>query len=67
MGPPDRADGAVLSRDYLLEVSGSAQSATTARTIDVLISRIRAKLAGSVLAGAVRTVPGQGYRWQLAA
>jgi two-component system torCAD operon response regulator TorR len=62
-----QADGAVLSRDYLLEVSGSAQSATTARTIDVLISRIRAKLAGSVLAGAVRTVPGQGYRWQLAA
>jgi two-component system torCAD operon response regulator TorR len=62
-----QADGAVLSRDYLLEVSGSAQSATTARTIDVLISRIRAKLAGSVLAGAVLTVPGQGYRWQLAA
>lgn len=62
-----QADGAVLSRDYLLEVSGSAESVTAARSIDVLISRIRRKLADSALATAVQTVPGQGYRWQLAA
>ena len=60
-----QADGATLSRDYLLEVSGSAESATTIRSIDVLISRIRRKLAGSALAGCIATVPGQGYRWRL--
>lgn len=62
-----QAGGAVLSRDYLLEVSGSADSTTAARSVDVLVSRIRAKLAGSRLAGSIRTVAGQGYRWQLTA
>ncbi len=62
-----QADGAMLSRDYLLEVSGSADSATGVRSIDVLISRIRRKLVGSALAGSLCTVPGQGYRWQLIA
>ncbi|WP_164155941.1 response regulator transcription factor [Sandarakinorhabdus rubra] len=62
-----QAGGAVLSRDYLLEVSGSADSLTAARSIDVLVSRIRRKLRGSALAAALQTVPGQGYRWQLAA
>jgi two-component system, OmpR family, torCAD operon response regulator TorR len=61
-----QADGAVLSRDYLLEVSGSADSATTARSIDVLISRTRRKLANSPLATSIQTVPGQGYRWRSA-
>jgi two-component system torCAD operon response regulator TorR len=60
-----QADGAVLSRDYLLEVSGSADSGTAVRSVDVLVSRIRRKLAGSTLAAAVQTVPGQGYRWRL--
>lgn len=62
-----QAEGTVLSREYLLEVSGSADSGTAARSIDVLVSRIRRKLAGSVLTKAVQTVPGQGYRWRLSA
>lgn len=62
-----QAAGAVLSRDYLLEVSGSSDSGTAARSIDVLVSRIRRKLAGGALGSAVQTVPGQGYRWQLSA
>lgn len=62
-----QAEGASLSRDYLLEVSGSADSGTAARSIDVLVSRIRRKLAGSMLAAAIQTVPGQGYRWRLSA
>jgi two-component system torCAD operon response regulator TorR len=62
-----QTDGAVLSRDYLLEVSGSFGSATTARSIDVLVSRIRRKLAGSSLATCIQTVPGLGYRWQFTA
>ena len=60
-----QADGAVLSRDYLLEVSGSADSTTTIRSIDVLISRIRRKLVGGTLSTAIQTVAGQGYRWRL--
>lgn len=60
-----QAAGAVLSRDYLLEVSGSVDSGAASRSTDVLVSRIRRKLAGSALAGAVQTVPSQGYRWQL--
>ena len=61
-----QADGAVLSRDYLLEVSGSADITASTRSIDVLISRIRRKLAGGSLAAAIQTVAGQGYRWRLA-
>jgi two-component system torCAD operon response regulator TorR len=59
-----QADGAVLSRDYLLEVSGSVDSGTSGRSIDVLVSRIRRRLAHGVLASAVQTVAGQGYRWR---
>ena len=61
-----QAGGTVLSRDYLLEVSGSADSVTAVRSIDVLVSRIRSKVAGSALAAGIKTVAGQGYRWLLA-
>lgn len=60
-----QAGGITLSREYLLEVVGSADSSSVARSVDVLISRIRKKLAGGALADAVRTVPGQGYRWSV--
>lgn len=60
-----QAEGAALSRDYLLEVSGSADSASKERSIDVLISRIRGKLRRSSLDNRILTVPGQGYRWRV--
>lgn len=59
-----QAEGAVLSRDYLLEVSGSADSAASERSVDVLVSRIRNKFRQSTLEGCIRTVPGHGYRWR---
>lgn len=59
-----QAEGTVLSRDYLLEVSGSADSTASERSVDVLISRIRNKLRQTSLADSILTVPGQGYRWR---
>ena len=51
-----------LHRDYLLEVVGSAETATKARTIDVMISRIRRKLAASSPSGPlIVTKMGKGY------
>jgi len=57
-----QADGVVLSREYLLEVVASADSRSSLRSVDVLVSRIRHKIART-LADRIRTVPGSGYRW----
>lgn len=51
-----------LDRDYLLEVLGSADSSVNARTIDVMISRIRAKIKPSQLPLRIVTTRGSGYR-----
>jgi two-component system torCAD operon response regulator TorR len=59
-----QAEGAALSRDYLLEVSGSADSAASERSVDVLVSRIRNKFKQTSLEDSILTVPGKGYRWQ---
>jgi len=54
-----------LSRDYLVEVVSSADSATRERTIDVMISRIRRKLAFvNHPAPQIITQQGQGYRFK---
>lgn len=50
-----------LDRDYLLEVVASADAMVGPRTIDVLISRIRAKLDDFAGAPQIMTVRGQGY------
>jgi two-component system torCAD operon response regulator TorR len=51
-----------LHRDYLLEVVASADSVTKSRTIDVMISRIRRKLAAGARAGPrIVTKMGEGY------
>jgi DNA-binding response OmpR family regulator len=51
-----------LHRDYLLEVVASADSATKSRTIDVMISRIRRKLAAGPRSGPrIVTKMGEGY------
>lgn len=57
-----QAGGAPLSREYLVEVIGSAEAPTNLRTVDVLISRIRRKLAAAgPTAPRVLTVQAQGY------
>ncbi|KPF67851.1 hypothetical protein IP88_12100 [alpha proteobacterium AAP81b] len=61
-----QAGGLPLARDYLLEVVASADSESNARTIDVMVSRIRRKLAAAAAvpaSGAPRilTRQGEGY------
>ncbi len=57
-----QANGVALSRDYLLEVVASAESESKARTIDVMVSRVRRKLAsGHQPAPRIVTRQGEGY------
>jgi two-component system torCAD operon response regulator TorR len=60
-----QAAGGPLSRDYLLEVVSSAESGTKARTIDVMVSRIRKKLAAAAPpAPRIVTQAREGYRFE---
>lgn len=60
-----QAAGRPLSRDYLLEVVSSAESGTKARTIDVMVSRIRKKLAAAEPpAPRIITQAREGYRFE---
>ncbi len=57
-----QANGVALSRDYLLEVVASAESQSKARTIDVMVSRVRRKLAaGHQPSPRIVTRQGEGY------
>lgn len=57
-----QAGGKPLSREYLVEVIGSVEAPTNLRTVDVLISRIRRKLAvAASTAPRILTVQAQGY------
>jgi two-component system torCAD operon response regulator TorR len=57
---------ATLDRDYLVEVISSAQANPSPRTIDVLVSRIRRKLADlPAPTPRIITVAGQGYAVEL--
>lgn len=61
-----QAAGSPLSRDYLLEVVSSAESGTKARTIDVMVSRIRKKLgAAAPPAPRIVTQAREGYRFEV--
>jgi two-component system torCAD operon response regulator TorR len=61
-----QAGGAPLGRDYLLEVVSSAESDTKARTIDVMVSRIRKKLAAAAPpVPLIITEPGAGYSFRM--
>ncbi len=51
-----------LDRDYLLEVLATAESSASMRTIDVMISRIRAKIEPLGLPFKIVTTRGSGYR-----
>jgi len=57
-----QVDGAALSRDYLLEVVASAETQTKPRTVDVLVSRIRRKLAEAGPTAPVIQTVRDGYR-----
>lgn len=60
-----QAAGSPLGRDYLLEVVSSAESDTKARTIDVMVSRIRKKLAAAAPpVPLIVTEPGAGYSFK---
>ena len=55
-------------RDYLLEVVSSAESGTKARTIDVMVSRIRKKLAAAAPpVPRIVTQAREGYRFEASA
>jgi len=57
------AEGRVVSRDDLLEVMSRNPGETDPRSVDMLVSRIRRKLAGGSQAGElITTAPGYGYR-----
>ena len=57
-----QVEGAALSRDYLLEVIASAETQTKPRTVDVLVSRIRRKLAEAGPTAPVIQTVRDGYR-----
>ncbi len=57
--------GRVVSRDEILEAVWGAPSERAAASLEVLITRVRRKLAEHDLRDAVRTVRQVGYAWQL--
>jgi DNA-binding response OmpR family regulator len=62
------AEGRVVSRDDLLEVMSRNPGATDPRSVDMLVSRLRRKLAGGGPQGElIATAPGYGYRLNMAA
>lgn len=60
-----QAGSTPLSREYLIEVVSSAESDTKARTIDVMVSRIRKKLAAAAPpTPLIVTKAREGYRFE---
>ncbi len=59
-----RAPGRVLSRDHLLDAVSGRKSVSFDRTIDMLVSRLRQKIAADPEAPRlIVTVPGLGYKF----
>ena len=56
------AQGAPLSRGYLIEVVSNRQSDVDLRTVDALVARLRRKLVGRNDRPVITTVTGVGYR-----
>ena len=57
--------GQVLGRDRLLELSRTPGAAANDRAIDLAVSRLRGKLLNSGGAPLIRTVRGEGYRFEV--
>ena len=67
LGRLTEAEGRVVSRDELLEVMSRNPGETDPRSVDMLVSRIRRKLAIAELQGElIATAPGYGYRLTIA-
>ena len=58
-------DGRVASRDEIVEAVWGTSSDQAMASFDVLLARVRRKLAARGLGDAVRTVRGVGYAWGL--
>ncbi len=58
-------DGRVVPRDALLESVWGDATESAAASLEVLLARIRRKLAGAGVANAIRTVRNVGYAWAL--
>jgi two-component system OmpR family response regulator len=56
--------GRIMSREALANLMGTAENAENMRKIDVLISRIRRKLASGVDGKVIETCRGYGYRFR---
>lgn len=57
--------GRLLSRDALINQVRGMDAEVFDRSIDLLVSRLRRKLADNGLVGAIETVRGEGYRFTL--
>jgi len=57
--------GQVLGRDRLLELSRTPGAVANDRSIDLAVSRLRGKLLNSGGAPLIRTVRGEGYRFEV--
>ena len=60
-----RAADGVFSRSALLEQAWGEHEEPMSNTIDVLIARIRKKLAGSASRATIETIRGSGYRLRM--
>jgi DNA-binding response OmpR family regulator len=58
-------DGRVLSRDTILEAVWGDATDRAAASLEVLVARIRRKLADRGVQGALRTVRHVGYAWEI--
>ncbi len=56
------ADGKIVTREHLLQVASRRPEDADLRTVDVLVSRLRRKLAVIGDEGLIATAPGFGYR-----
>jgi DNA-binding response OmpR family regulator len=59
------ADGRVVARDHILEAVWGDIDERSAASLEVLVARIRRKLAAVDIEGAIRTVRSAGYAWDL--
>ena len=57
-----RAEGGVVSREDLMEQAWGEREEPMSNTIDVLVSRLRRKLAAAGATVGIEAVRGQGYR-----
>ena len=60
------ADGRIVARDEILETVWGDATEGAGASLEVLVTRVRRKLAAVGAEGAIRTVRHVGYTWDLA-